>query len=84
VRRKRAFWAETIYIKEHSEMSVIPFDLRDGWIWMNGTLTPWKDAKLHVLSHGLHYGSAVFEGERAYNGKIFKSTEHSERFHKSA
>jgi branched-chain amino acid aminotransferase len=65
-------------------MSVIPFDLRDGWIWMNGTLTPWKDAKLHVLSHGLHYGSAVFEGERAYNGKIFKSTEHSERFHKSA
>lgn len=65
-------------------MSVIPFDLRDGWIWMNGSLTPWKDAKLHVLSHGLHYGSAVFEGERAYNGKIFKSTEHSERFHKSA
>ena len=65
-------------------MSMIPFDLRDGWIWMNGALTPWKDAKLHVLSHGLHYGSAVFEGERAYNGKIFKSTEHSERFHKSA
>lgn len=65
-------------------MSIIPFDLRDGWIWMDGVLTPWQDAKLHVLSHGLHYGSAVFEGERAYNGKIFKSTEHSERFHKSA
>jgi branched-chain amino acid aminotransferase len=65
-------------------MSIIPFDLRDGWIWMDGVMTPWQDAKLHVLSHGLHYGSAVFEGERAYNGKIFKSTEHSERFHKSA
>ena len=65
-------------------MSIIPFDLRDGWIWMDGVMTPWKDATLHVLSHGLHYGSAVFEGERAYNGKIFKSTAHSERFHKSA
>ena len=65
-------------------MSVLPFDQRDGYIWMNGALVPWKDAKLHVLSHGLHYGSCVFEGERAYNGKIFKSTEHSERFHKSA
>ena len=65
-------------------MSVLPFDQRDGFIWMNGTLVPWKDAKLHVLSHGLHYGSSVFEGERAYNGKIFKSTEQSQRFHKSA
>ena len=65
-------------------MSVLPFDQRDGFIWMNGSLVPWKDAKLHVLSHGLHYASCVFEGERAYNGKIFKSTEHSERFHRSA
>lgn len=65
-------------------MSVIPFDLRDGWIWLNGKLVPWQDAKLHVLSHGLHYGSSVFEGERAYGGKIFKTTEHSQRFHKSA
>ena len=65
-------------------MSVIPFDLRDGYIWLNGQLVEWKEAKLHVLSHGLHYGSSVFEGERAYNGKIFKSTEHSERFHRSA
>ena len=65
-------------------MALIPFDLRDGWIWLNGKLVPWQDAKLHVLSHGLHYGSSVFEGERAYGGKIFKTTEHSQRFHKSA
>ena len=65
-------------------MSVLPFDQRDGFIWMNGALVPWEDAKLHVLSHGLHYGSSVFEGERAYGGKIFKITEHSERFRASA
>ncbi len=65
-------------------MSVIPFDQREGFIWFNGKLLPWADAKLHVLSHGLHYGSSVFEGERAYGGTIFKSTEHSERFHRSA
>ena len=65
-------------------MSVIPFDLRDGYIWLDGKLVEWKEAKLHVLSHGLHYGSSVFEGERAYNGKIFKTTEHSERFLRSA
>lgn len=65
-------------------MSVIPFDQRDGWIWYDGQLVPWKDAKLHVLSHGLHYGSCVFEGERAYGGEIFKCTEHSERLRKSA
>src|SRR5919205_543982 len=60
-------------------MSATPFDQRDGWIWYDGQLVPWKDAKLHVLSHGLHYGSCVFEGERAYGGEIFKGTEHSER-----
>jgi branched-chain amino acid aminotransferase len=65
-------------------MSVIPFDQRDGFIWLNGQMVPWAEAKLHVLSHGLHYGSSVFEGERAYNGKIFKSREHSERFLTSA
>jgi branched-chain amino acid aminotransferase len=65
-------------------MSVLPFDQRDGFIWMNGQLLPWSDARLHVLSHGLHYGSCVFEGERAYGGKIFKSREHTERFKKSA
>ena len=61
-------------------MSVLPFDKRDGVIFMNGEMVPWQEAKLHVLSHGLHYGSAVFEGERAYGGAIFKSSEHSERF----
>lgn len=65
-------------------MSVIPFDQRDGWIWYNGEVMPWKDAKVHVLTHGLHYGSCVFEGERAYDGVIFKSTEHSIRFKNSA
>lgn len=65
-------------------MAVIPFDMRDGTIWMNGQFLPWKDAKLHVLSHGLHYGSCVFEGERAYGGQIYKSAEHSVRFLKSA
>jgi len=65
-------------------MSVLPFDQRDGFIWLNGRILPWADAKLHVLSHGLHYGSCVFEGERAYEGRIFKSREHSERFRKSA
>jgi branched-chain amino acid aminotransferase len=65
-------------------MSVLPFDQRDGFIWMNGKLLAWQDAKLHVLSHGLHYASCVFEGERAYGGRIFKSSEHSERFKRSA
>lgn len=64
-------------------MSIIPFDDRDGVIWLNGTLVPWREAKLHVLSHGLHYASCVFEGERAYNGTIFKMTEHHERLHES-
>lgn len=63
---------------------IIPFDQRDGYIWYNGKFVDWKDAKLHVLTHGLHYGSCVFEGERVYNGKIFKSNEHSIRLHKSA
>jgi branched-chain amino acid aminotransferase len=65
-------------------MTMIPFDQRDGTIWMNGAFIPWQDAKVHVLTHGLHYGSSVFEGERAYAGKIFKSREHSIRLHKSA
>ena len=65
-------------------MSALPFDQRDGWIWYDGGLVPWADAKLHVLSHGLHYGSCVFEGERAYGGEIFKCREHSERLRKSA
>ena len=65
-------------------MAGISFDQRDGWIWFNGEIVPWKEAKVHVLTHGLHYGSSVFEGERAYDGVIFKTTEHSIRFRKSA
>ncbi len=61
-----------------------PFDRRDGVIWYDGQLIPWADANLHVLSHGLHYASCVFEGERAYGGVIFRSTEHSERLRRSA
>ncbi len=55
------------------------FDDRDGWIWYDGALVAWRDAKVHVLTHALHYGSSVFEGERAYSGVVFKSAEHSER-----
>jgi branched-chain amino acid aminotransferase len=62
----------------------VPFDQRDGFIWIDGKISPWEGSKVHVLSHGLHYGSAVFEGERMYNGKIFKCREHSERLHNSA
>ncbi|MGA2126422.1 MAG: branched-chain amino acid aminotransferase [Xanthobacteraceae bacterium] len=61
-----------------------PFDQRDGFIWYDGKLSPWQDATLHVLSHGLHYASCVFEGERAYGGEIFRSTAHSERLRRSA
>jgi branched-chain amino acid aminotransferase len=55
------------------------FDDRDGLIWMDGRLVDWRDAKVHVLTHAMHYASAVFEGERAYGGEIFKSTKHSQR-----
>jgi len=65
-------------------MALIPFDERDGFIWMDGKMLPWQDAKMHFLTHALHYGTQVFEGERAYNGRIFKSKEHSERLIKSA
>ncbi len=65
-------------------MSMLPFDDRDGQIWFDGELLAWRDAKVHVLTHGLHYASCVFEGERAYGGRIFKITEHHERLHKSA
>ena len=60
-------------------MAGLPMDQRDGWIWFDGELTPWKDATVHVLTHGLHYASCVFEGQRAYGGEIFKLREHSER-----
>ena len=59
------------------------YDDRDGKIWMDGKLVEWRDANVHILTHALHYASSVFEGERCYNGKIFKSTEHSARLLKS-
>jgi len=65
-------------------MSVLPMDDRDGWIWFDGHFVPWREAKVHVLTHGLHYASAVFEGERMYGGEIFKLTEHTQRLFKSA
>jgi len=65
-------------------MAGAPFDDRDGQIWLDGKLIPWRDATLHVLSHALHYASAVFEGVRVYNGKVFKLTEHSQRLIDSA
>ncbi len=52
--------------------ATVPYDQREGFIWFNGSLIPWGDAQLHVLTHGLHYASAVFEGMRAYDGEIFK------------
>ncbi|MDF2233294.1 branched-chain amino acid aminotransferase [Albimonas sp. CAU 1670] len=60
------------------------YDDRDGVIWMDGALVPWREAKVHVLTHALHYASSVFEGERAYGGQIFKSREHSQRLLDSA
>ena len=65
-------------------MDLIPFDKRTGKIWYNGSLVSWTDAKVHVLSHGLHYASCVFEGERVYDGDIFKLNEHTERLFYSA
>ncbi|MCB2081291.1 MAG: branched-chain amino acid aminotransferase [Hyphomicrobiales bacterium] len=62
----------------------VPFDDRDGYIWFDGKIVPWREATIHVLNHGLHYGSCVFEGERVYHGKVFKLNEHTERLHRSA
>ena len=60
------------------------FDDRDGWIWFDGEMVPWRDARVHVLTHALHYASSVFEGQRSYNGEIFKLREHTERLRRSA
>ncbi|MSO96785.1 MAG: branched-chain amino acid aminotransferase [Rhodospirillaceae bacterium] len=65
-------------------MSAPTFDDRDGYIWFNGSLMPWRGAKIHVLTHALHYASCVFEGERAYRGKVFKLEEHTDRLFYSA
>jgi branched-chain amino acid aminotransferase len=63
---------------------IIPFDQREGALWFDGKLVPWKDAKIHVLTHGLHYASSVFEGERLYSGRVYKLEEHTARLFKSA
>jgi branched-chain amino acid aminotransferase len=60
------------------------YDDRDGWIWLDGELVPWREAEVHVLTHALHYASSVFEGQRAYGGEIFRLTDHSERLRNSA
>lgn len=65
-------------------MAALPYDDRDGWIWMDGEYLPWRECNVHVLTHAIHYGGAAFEGQRAYNGKIFKLEEHTERLFRSA
>jgi branched-chain amino acid aminotransferase len=65
-------------------MSIIPFDDRDGSLWYDGKLVPWREAQTHVLTHGLHYASSVFEGERLYSGRIYKLAEHTARLFESA
>jgi branched-chain amino acid aminotransferase len=65
-------------------MTLVPYDDRDGWIWFDGRFVPWRDATVHVLTHGLHYASAVFEGERMYAGEIFHLAEHTRRLFRSA
>jgi branched-chain amino acid aminotransferase len=79
-----AFRERLIEARGGSAMAEQSYDTLDGVIWYDGKLVPWSDANLHVLSHGLHYASAVFEGERAYGGEIFKCTAHSERLKRSA
>jgi branched-chain amino acid aminotransferase len=74
------------YIKQSEEYLLVSlsFDNRDGYVWHNGNLVEWKDASVHVLNHGLHYASCVFEGERAYQGRIFESEKHTDRLFISA
>lgn len=60
-----------------------PYNDRDGWIWFDGKLVPWREANVHILTHAMHYASSVFEGQRAYGGTIFELTRHSERLHNS-
>jgi len=64
-------------------MAILPYDQRDGFIWVDGALVPWKDAKIHLLTHALHYASAVFEGARIYGTQVFASSQHSQRLHDS-
>src|SRR3546814_20059120 len=86
VRRQGAWSAahQRITGKARLMDEILPFDDRDGSIWLDGRLVPWRDAKFHVLTHGLHYASAVFEGERVYSGNIFRSLDHTNRLFFSA
>jgi hypothetical protein len=70
---------ETSGAEKMAGVGGVPMDQREGWIWFDGKLVPWQDAKIHVLTHGLHYASSVFEGQRAYGGEVFKLHQHSER-----
>ena len=72
---------KSIYLHQ---MESVPYDKRSGKIWFNGKTVDWKDANIHILNHGLHYASCVFEGERVYEGEIFKLEEHTERLFYSA
>jgi len=81
--QRKNLWEKNLSTKENY-MDSIPFDDRNGVIWFNGEMVPWRDARVHVLTHGLHYGSCVFEGERSYGGAIFKLREHTERLFSSA
>jgi branched-chain amino acid aminotransferase len=81
---QRFFGGPAADLLEDVTMALVPYDDRDGFIWFDGKLVPWRDAKIHVLTHALHYGSGVFEGERAYGGVVFKSREHSQRLKDSA
>jgi branched-chain amino acid aminotransferase len=65
-------------------VTLVPFDDRDGWIWLDGRFVPWREANLHILSHAMHYASAVFEGERMYEGRIFELEAHTQRLFRSA
>ena len=76
------FYKKKIYI--FTKVESIPYDKRSGKIWFNGETVDWKDANIHILNHGLHYASCVFEGERVYDGEIFKLAEHTERLFYSA
>src|SRR5437899_4999325 len=67
-----------------SDNNTIPFDRREGKIWLDGEFVEWKSAQIHVLTHGLHYASCVYEGERVYGGQVFKLRDHTDRLFRSA
>src|SRR4030095_15920236 len=77
---KRPIWQK---LRGGTAMS-LSMDDRDGFIWLDGKVVPWRDSRLHVLTHALHYGSAVFEGERIYDGRVFRLSAHSARLRNSA